>query len=191
MAASRSRGSAILGGMRSADFLADAVGRFDAAVARAVACLDRLDGDELSASPSPGEWSTGQIVRHLILANGPYLESLESALDASASGDDEIRHSWFGRFMLRAMAPGKRFPAPKNLHPPGGPYGAEEVGRWKEQNETFRRLAGRAHGANLVRTRFRNPFLGIVRMNAADAFAILAAHTEYHVRQIEARHASC
>lgn len=157
---------------------------------RALRAVERMDQSRWNASARDGEWTVPQVFRHMWLANAPYLTSMRRAIEAAPSGPDvEARHTWFGRFLLKAAGPTGNAPAPKALHPEPGPYGREVVNAWRAQQDETSELARLAEGRDLSAARFRNPFIRVVRMNSADGFAILLEHTERHVLQIEERSA--
>lgn len=148
-----------------------------------------LTPERLNA-PQPGHWSIGQIVDHLLLSTDPLLAKAiqEAGGLATISPRSEASTTWLGRAICGAMAPGKRsVPAPKVFHPHAGPFDASVVERLIDQQ---RRLWAFAEGAKtrpVEKFKLASPASRLVKYTGADLLAIAASHTEYHLRQIEAR----
>jgi hypothetical protein len=105
--------------------------------------------------------------------------------------DKPIKHTIFGKFIIRATGPKGNVPAPKSLHPRPGPYTPDIVDRWAAQTQAFLELAKGVGEIDLCSMKVRNPFIRMLRMNLADCFMIVAEHTERHVQQIEILQNQC
>lgn len=143
-------------------------------------------GNRLDAAKGGSDWSAGQILEHMRLANLPYLTAMAKAVaGAPTSTQGEAKLTWFGKMLVRASGPSGNFPAPKQLHPSAGPFGQEIVNTWSGQNHEFLRIAEHAKGTPLSQVKLRNPFFPIFPMNLVDCFEVIEQHTERHVGQIE------
>lgn len=137
---------------------------------------------------SPGGWSPAQIFEHMTLANAPYLEALERVLPNAPMGDETpVRHTLFGKMIHKVSGPSTNAPAPKNLHPSKKKHTREIYSLWKEQQSRIVDLHEIAKGKNLAGVKVANPFLKLFKMTLCDFFAIITAHTERHVGQVESR----
>lgn len=154
---------------------------------RGMEAAAKLDDEAWNRAPSGG-WSPAQIFEHLILTNTLYIEKVDKALEAAPKGgQNSVRHTWFGKFIIKSAGPGGNAPAPKTLHPRPGPYSREVLDRWSAQQQQIIELHARAKDADLSRVKLRNPLIKLFGMNLSDCFAIFATHTERHILQIEDR----
>lgn len=55
---------------------------------------------------------------------------------------------------------------------------------WLAQVETNRALMREADGLDLHRLKLSSPAARLIRLNAGDAFAIMAVHTQRHLGQV-------
>ncbi len=153
-----------------------------------VATADR-DERTLNTTPDTSLWSPAQIVEHLVLTNRPYLRAIADVLQTAThvSEDPPLRYTVFGGLLCKAAGPDGNAPAPKSLHPRTTAIPVTIVQEWQQQQTELMALLNQSAGIDLSRTRVWNPLVKIVPMNLADCFAILTAHTERHLRQIEQR----
>ncbi len=129
----------------------------------------------------------------MVLANRPYLQTIQGGLAGAGrcTGDPPIRHSFFGRLLIKAAGPRGNAPAPKILHPRPVPTWLEVLAEWQQQQTQLLSLLDQAAGVDLSSAPVRNPFVRVIRMNLADCLEIMTAHTERHVRQVEERVPQC
>jgi hypothetical protein len=148
---------------------------------------------QFSWRPAPGRWSPGQIVNHLNLAGGDYVQRLARLLeDARARGlrdrgDD--RPGLIGGMLVRSMEPPprRRFKAPKIWQPAdagAAPGRAGELARWHALHDALEALIHAAAGLDLRRIRLASPVSRLIRMNAGDALALLLTHERRHLLQL-------
>ncbi len=148
---------------------------------------DGLTDGQLRAQPEPGVWGVGQVIEHLNLATGPYLTVMDRAIrDASGDGTGLLKLTFLGRLIAKAAGPDGNAPAPKAMSPEANQT-SEDVAEWFRQADRVLELLLAARGKNLVRTKFKNPFLSVISMNLCDGFTIVVEHNERHIRQIEER----
>ncbi|MBX3118686.1 MAG: DinB family protein [Fimbriimonadaceae bacterium] len=172
--------------MTSKEYLAGYPDRVNALVERLKKAVDGLTDEQFNTKQEDGWWSIGQIIEHLMIANGPYLVEMAHVAKSAprSGGTDEIKHTWFGRFLINAMDK-PNIPAHRSMHPGPGPMEKSKVDDWAAQYSELVSIAKNSDGINLTEAKIRNPFVKLAKMNVADMFEIIAAHTERHVKQIE------
>lgn len=156
-------------------------------IARMKSVTEGMTDEQLRAAPEPGVWGVGQVIGHLNMATGPYLDVLDQTIQkASADLGGMLKFTWFGKLIVKAAGPDGNAPAPKNMSPEANQTQAD-VMEWMSQAERLRGLIQAAKGKDLVRTKFKNPFVSVLGMNLYDGFTLLIEHNERHIRQIEER----
>ncbi|HKV98355.1 MAG TPA: DinB family protein [Vicinamibacterales bacterium] len=144
---------------------------------------------QLNWRPSPGQWSIGQCLDHLLVANEVYLPPMSQALDGrDPSAVDETKPGPLGRFFIRTyIEPSTqrlRGYAPRKIRP------AQEIPpdileRFLRSNDLVRALVRRASAYDVNRIRFVNPFVPLLRFNVATGIEVLWRHQHRHLRQAE------
>lgn len=173
--------------MKCSELLAHVQSELPRLEADALTAIQPLSDDQFNAQAGT-EWSVAKVVRHLILSHKSYLEAIERLLpDAAKHEDEEARHSFFGKFVVRASGPRGNSPTPGAFVPEEGRYGKSVVEEWTAQNNRLVELAKLAEGKDLNSTRFPNPIVRMFKMNLTDGFRIPVVHTDRHVRQIVER----
>ncbi len=160
-----------------------------AADARAVALAKPLTTVQLNWRPSAAEWSVGQCLDHLLVANRVYLPPIAAALQhAPRRTVSDITPGWFGRWFIRTyIAPS---PASKKARAPGKITPVSEVDatildRFLASNEEARRLVERAGEVDVNHARFKNPFVPMLRFTIGTGLEIIAKHQDRHLLQAE------
>lgn len=144
-----------------------------------------IDQAMLNQKPDHNHWTLGQIFEHMLISNQGYYDQMKSVLEKGIKGEEAIKHSWFGKVILKGAGPGGNVPAPKPLVPPPGPYDHAVIERWQAQHEGFLGMLDELTGINLSATKVKNAIMPIFSMNLADLFELLVVHGERHVGQIE------
>lgn len=145
----------------------------------------------LNWRPSPAKWSVGGHVAHMVIVNGPYIETIASCLAAARDrgrlGEGPYRHGWFGRWFAGAMAPPpkKRWKTAPKMVPDPEVEGADVLRAFRDCQQDLARLAGEARGVDLGRARMSSPFMKILRFSAGAAFGILLSHNRRHLWLID------
>jgi hypothetical protein len=161
----------------------------DASDARATALARSLTPDRLNWKPSPGEWSIGQCLDHLCVANEVYLAAMEPSLRNRPPGvAQEITPGWFGRWFIRtAIEPSsqsRKGRAPKKIVPRSEVDGSV-LDRFLKTNVRARDFVRRAAEYDVNRVRFRNPFVPIIYFTVGTGLEILVRHERRHLLQAE------
>lgn len=162
---------------------------FRASDERAIALAKPLTTVQLNWRPSPTSWSIGQCLDHLLVTNNVYLPPITASLaQAPKAIVDEIRPGWFGRWFLRtqiiASPSSKKGKAPKKITPVSEVDG-HILERFLESNEQARQVIAGASGYDVNHTRFRNPFVPLLRFTAGTGFEIVSKHQDRHLLQAE------
>ena len=77
--------------------------QIDEADARAARLASGFTTTQLNWKPSPGEWSVGQCLDHLCVANDVYLASIARSFEGRPRAVvSEISPGWFGRWFIRS-----------------------------------------------------------------------------------------
>jgi hypothetical protein len=170
------------------------IAEFRAADARATAVAAGLTPAQLNWKADPGEWSVGQCLEHLCIANDNYLPAIASSLAGHAPAVvQEITPGWFGRWFIRnyiePSSKTRRARAPKAITP-GTQADAAVLDRFLGSNDHARQLVHRAKAFDVNRVRFRNPFVPLIRFTVGTGFEILSKHQSRHLLQAERIRAS-
>jgi len=165
------------------------ISELDAADARAVAVAKHLTPQQLNWKPSSAEWSVGQCLEHMSIANEVYLRAMAPALEGQPRAVvQEITPGWFGRWFIRTyIAPSartRRGRAPRKIRP-GAEVPASVLERFLASNKAIRSFIDRARHYNVNRIRFVNPFVGIVRFTVGTGLEITSKHESRHLLQAE------
>jgi len=161
----------------------------DEADQRATRLVAGLTAPQLNWKPAPHEWSVGQCLDHLCVANEVYLAAIGQAFDGQPLAVvDEISPGWFGRWFIRsyiepsattkrARAPGKIVPSPA--------VDASILARFLDTNRALRDSVRRGSQHDVNRLRFKNPFVTGIRFTVGTGFEILVRHQRRHLLQAE------
>lgn len=157
--------------------------RLESSADRLAAAVATASDGRLAEPLPPSGWDASQIVRHMLAGNEEYLKAL-SALPPGRQGP--LERTWLGRKVEEfAGEKGDRVKVPAAFLPgppePTRPAAAE----LDAQIRSLYALAKRFGEEGCHGLRMRNPVFHWFKMTVPDAFAVLAAHTERHVGQIE------
>lgn len=145
-----------------------------------------LSPAQLAWTPPGGGWSVGQVLEHLIVANGLYLQLCEAlvARGTLAAGDATWKPTLVGGFLARAIAPEakRRLPAPRVFRP--GPAPRERVlDTFVDMQGRLASLIERSATLDWRRLKGPSPVTPLVRVNLGDAFQVLVNHNNRHLEQ--------
>ena len=162
----------------------------DAADARAIALTNGLGIAQLNWKSRPDTWSVGQCLEHLSLTNEIYIGPIAEALGGRPTGSvDEITPGWFGRWFIREYieprTQRRRGRAPTTVVPIATQVDASIVSRFIASNAMVREVIARAHGYDINRLRFRNPFVPLLRFTVGTGLQIIVRHNHRHLDQAE------
>src|SRR5262245_25886863 len=135
----------------------------DDADSRATQLAAGLTNHQLNWKPSPQEWSVGQCLDHLCVANDVYLAAIVDSFEGrSPAVASDITPGWFGRWFIRnyiePSAVTKRGRAPRKIVP-NSAVDTSILDRFLTTNQTLRDHVRRASQYDVNRIRFKNPFV--------------------------------
>jgi len=161
----------------------------DAADQRATAVVHGLTPQQLNWKRSPAEWSVGQCLEHLAIANEVYLGAMSGSMEGQRHAVvAEITPGWFGRLFIRVVIEPspkmRRWRAPRKIKP-GPEVPPSVLNRFHASNRAIREFMQRARHYDINRIRFKNPFIGIVRFTVGTGLEILSRHERRHLLQAE------
>jgi hypothetical protein len=161
----------------------------DAADQRAVALVKPLTAEQLNWKPGAAEWSIGQCLDHLCVANEVYLAAMEKRLAGRPHGvAKEITPGWFGRWFIRTAiepsAQSRRGRAPRKIVP-RSEADPSVLDRFLRTNVQARDFIRRAARYDVNRVRFQNPFVPIIFFTLGTGLEVLVRHQRRHLLQAE------
>ena len=141
---------------------------------------------QLAWTPPAGGWSVGQVLEHLCVANGLYLQQCDAlvARGTPAPAGTEWKPSLVGGWLARSIAPeaARKLPAPKVFRP--GPAPRDGVlDAFASRQERLAGLIERAAPLDWRRLRGPSPVSPLIRLNLGDMFQVLTNHTARHLGQ--------
>ena len=159
--------------------------RLEASRARALALLVPYDASSLNRAPAPGRWSALQVLHHVVESEAAMLGYVRKKMQAGASLPRAGLGSRLRRLALQAgLASPLRFKAPRvAASVPDAVEPAALRARWDEVRAGWRALVETFPPDLEGRLVFRHPVAG--RMGLADTLAVLQAHLDHHVPQVE------
>ena len=165
------------------------ISELNAADERATALAKALTPQQLIWKPRPGEWSVGQCLEHLSIANEVYLRAISNSLVGHPlTMVQDITPGWFGQWFIRNyIEPSpetRRARAPKMIAP-GAHVDPSILDRFLRSNDKVRELVQRAGHHDVNRIRFKNPFMPVLRFTVGTGLEILSKHQRRHLLQAE------
>lgn len=156
-----------------------------------------LNDEQLRWKPAPDRWSIVECLQHLNLAERFYIRNIQHKVDKiglvqTNPADQTIESDWIGKAMLFAVDPQVKIklPAPGMIRPrPAAQLApADVIGQFLDLQTLLRSLLDKAvyldWNRDKVMTLFGNwPGLDWLKIRLGDAFRMLIAHTERHMKQ--------
>lgn len=172
--------------MRAEEFLRKSGTHVEELISRYATATEGLTEDQINVRPKGAHWGVAEIAEHVRLANSFYLPAIESGLNSAVTGDEaeEVRHTWIGNLVAYGAGPRKASPAPRALHPAKRRYALPTLDSFATDHARLRDMIDASKDVSLVKTRVRNPFMPMFKMNLADCYLILTGHGDRHVSQI-------
>jgi hypothetical protein len=165
------------------------ISELNAADERAISLAKTLTPQQLNWQPGPDEWSVGQCLEHLRLANEVYCRAIANSLPGHPlTVVQEIAPGWFGQWFIRnyiePSAKPKRRHAPRKIKP-GAKVEPSILDRFLNTNHEARELVRLAGNYDVNRIRFVNPFVSVIRFTVGTGLEIISKHERRHLLQAE------
>lgn len=148
-----------------------------------------LTRDQLNWKPAPNQWSVGQCLDHLLIANRVYLPPIARALESQPRWQvQEITPGWFGRWFIRTQiepsTQRRRGRAPAKIAP-SPDVETMVVQELVRSNDDARELFRRASEYDVNTIRFANPFVPVIRFTVGTGVEVVWRHQRRHLLQAE------
>src|SRR4029078_713457 len=110
--------------MQSDVFLKSTAHEMRQLVGRVERCVGTADDETINSKPTPDAWSIGQILDHLNKGLDYYLPGMRDGMAGNAKGGAQaaVKHTWFGRMIVKGIGPGGHAPILRQLIPGNGPF---------------------------------------------------------------------
>jgi len=152
-----------------------------------------LDPEQLVRRPPDGGWSVGEVLEHLLIAEGAYGPLVEAALRKARPDAGAPLREWtptfFGGFLARSLERPRRLPSPTKIRPGATPRGGVLEKFLALQTSLVTQMdaaAGYDWRAVTLHSPLVPAFLRpLAKMNLGDSFSISVVHVERHTRQME------
>lgn len=150
--------------------------------ARAV--LDGLTSEQANQSPGSGRWSVAQNLLHVVKAAKPYLDRIEAALKAPTH-DGPVRPGILAALLVKSLEPPPRLrvKTQRTLEPDEHLDVDLTLAEFDAVHERLAVLLRNTTEADLMRDRFRSPYLSIMHVRLDQAVRTLLAHARRHLWQ--------
>ncbi|MEI8167108.1 MAG: DinB family protein [Chloroflexales bacterium] len=151
--------------------------------------LGHLSAIQLNWRPNPEEWSLGQCLEHLIIANRAYFVPLEQLLAGQKPTTIwerlPVAPALFARLLIDALEPAanRRVQAPKIFQPGQSAVERQILTTFAQQQQRMvelMRACERLDAANIIIT---SPIAAFVTYSLLDAFRIIVVHAQHHLAQ--------
>ena len=150
--------------------------------------LSEGDAEHASWRPVEAKWSLTGHTAHMSIVNGLYVESIRVALDdASLPGAGMTEEPW-RHPAIATWFVGMNQPPPKlwiktfkSMVPDPGTTWEAALAEFVLVQDRLLDAITRADGLDLGRIRFGSPFLGLLRLSAGTAIALIVAHNNRHI----------
>ena len=148
--------------------------------------VEPLSPAQLAWTPPDGGWSVGQVLEHLVIANGLYLELCEALVARGTPAPEGVtwRPTLLGRFLAKSIAPEstRKVSAPK-VFKPGPAARADVLPTFVRMQEQLATLIERSATLDWNRLKGPSPVSGLIRLNLGDAYHVLVNHSNRHLGQ--------
>jgi len=150
-----------------------------------------LNSEQLNWQPATDKWSIAQCYEHMLVGADLYAAKLVPAIKAgrdkglNADPGLEPRHSFMGKLIIKAVDPQATKPmkSPKTFAPAQSDIESDVNDRFGKSHQVIIDLMSDCDGLNFNKIKMGSPVSGLIRLNAGDAFQIMASHAERHLGQ--------
>ena len=151
-----------------------------------------LTDEQLRWKPAPDRWSILECLQHLNLAEQFYIRTIQHKVDQfnllqRTPTDQPLKSDWIGKMMLYVVDPQTKLklPAPGTIRPrPATELVPTEVmGRFIDLQTLLHTLLNKAIYLDWNQEKVMTLFGNWLNIRLGDAFRMLLAHTERHMKQ--------
>jgi hypothetical protein len=96
-----------------------------------------------------------------------------------------LKFSFLGRIEIRAVGPKGSMPVPKVMVPPDRRLDPQLIENLDSGLLRLQSYCTSWKGIDIVRTKFKNPFVPLIKMTLADALEVHIQHCDRHLGQME------
>ncbi len=148
-----------------------------------------LSVEQLNWRPNAEEWSIGQCVEHVNIANKSYFVPITHILAGTKATSFwervPVLPGVFGRLLIRSLAPGAKgkLQAPKVFLPSSTSVPGDIMACFAAQHRELLGLMERCRGLDVASIIVTSPAAGFITYSLLDAFRIIVVHLEHHLHQ--------
>lgn len=148
-----------------------------------------LSAEQVNWKPSPGEWSVGQCLEHLIKANELYFGEFDKL--AAGTRRNSFWENWSpftslaGGFLIKSLkSEGRKVKTIQKMTPPSEIDGGI-VNKFVEHNAEMAERIKASQNADWEKTVVTSPFMSLITYRLSDGYEIVIEHEKRHIRQAE------
>ncbi|WP_020598076.1 DinB family protein [Spirosoma panaciterrae] len=151
-----------------------------------------MSDQQLRWKPAPERWSIIECLQHLNLAERFYIRNIQHKVDKlglvqTTPTDQTLQSDWVGKALLFAVDPQVKLklPAPGMVRPRSAAdlIPADVIGQFMNLQTLLRDLLAKAVYLDWNRDKVMTLFGNWLKIRLGDAFLMLLAHTERHLKQ--------
>ena len=151
-----------------------------------------MSDQQLRWKPAPERWSIIECLQHLNLAERFYIRNIQHKVDKlgliqTTPTDQTLQSDWVGKALLFAVDPQVKLklPAPGVVRPRSAAdlIPADVIGQFMNLQTLLRDLLPKAVYLDWNRDKVMTLFGNWLKIRLGDAFLMLLAHTERHLKQ--------
>lgn len=151
-----------------------------------------LTDEQLRWKPAPNQWSIVECLQHLNLAERYYIRNMQHKVDQlgllqTNPTDQTLSSDWIGKAMLFAVDPQVKIklPAPGIIRPrtAGELVPADVMSQFLDLQTLLHSLLNKAVYLDWNKEKMMTLFGNWLKIRLGDAFRMLVAHTERHLKQ--------
>ncbi len=149
----------------------------------------QISTQQLNWKPSPGQWSIGECLDHLIISDRSYFNVLEKISDGTYQMTFWDRFSpltpLWGKFLKDQLQETVKIKmtAPKKLIPSASNKTSDFIATYLKNLNAFMTLISACKKIDLDKTIIRSPTINIATYSLRDAIEFLISHEHRHINQ--------
>ena len=176
--------------------LAILITEIDANLSHLESLTHGLTNEQFGWRPGEAQWSMGECIAHLNIANGRDLRLIEETISRAKArgvkGEGPFTYGLLSRKFVASQEAGnpKKFKAPKSFQPAAANDLDQTIAEYRRVASELQRLMREANGLHLAKVKMPLTALPaavrwIMKMPLGARFALIAAHDRRHLYQAE------